>query len=505
VRTRHIVVAALGICLGGSVCVNAYGQKNVKKVKDKKTDASESAEPDKLLYDRAIQDIKKGHYIEGRLSYQTLINTYPDSEYLAKAKLGIADSYYKEGGTANMTQAIETYKDFITFFPFLDEAAYAQMQVGMAYYRMMEKSDRDISRAQSAEDELQTFLLKYPDSPLRAKTEQYLRDVQEILADGQFKIARFYYVKMDYRASTARLVELTGRYPLYSENDEALWMLGDVYFKVKQASKNEDDKNHWSDLAAQCYDRIIENYPISKRTADAKARLTAMGMKVPPPDPNALARMQKEQLYAKNHHQNAVIKFPVGFVKSGPDVSTAAHSGEPNLNPPDDEVSATDVLKPGASGPSFNLAMRPTNTSDPNAAVNAGDSGPVEAVSTVSSGSASASGANVGAEIIAVGPGAGNGSAAVSANSSSSSSVNSTSALTETPSNSVNAPALTPEPAPNSGSAPPGTESPSLVTTQPAATGNNGTADAAPEKTKSDSKAESTSKKKKGIHKLIPF
>ena len=37
---------------------------------------------------------------------QTLINTYPDSEYLAKAKLAIADSYYKEGGTANMTQAI---------------------------------------------------------------------------------------------------------------------------------------------------------------------------------------------------------------------------------------------------------------------------------------------------------------------------------------------------------------------------------------------------------------
>ena len=130
--------------------MTAYAQKNVKKVKTKKADASESAEPDKLLYDRAIQDIKKSRYIEGRLSFQTLINTYPDSEYLAKAKLGVADSYYKEGGTSNLTQAIQEYNDFITFFPFLDEAAYAQMQVGMAYYRMMEKSDRDISKAQSA-------------------------------------------------------------------------------------------------------------------------------------------------------------------------------------------------------------------------------------------------------------------------------------------------------------------------------------------------------------------
>src|SRR3989449_6200361 len=62
--------------------------------------------------------------------FRSLINTYPDSEYLAKAKLAIADSYYKEAGTTGLKQSIAEYKDFITFFPFLDEAAYAQMQVG---------------------------------------------------------------------------------------------------------------------------------------------------------------------------------------------------------------------------------------------------------------------------------------------------------------------------------------------------------------------------------------
>jgi len=67
---------------------------------------------DKILYDRAIKDIKKGRHEVGRLTLQTLINTYPDSEYLADAKLAIADSYYKEGGSANLTQAIAAYKDF---------------------------------------------------------------------------------------------------------------------------------------------------------------------------------------------------------------------------------------------------------------------------------------------------------------------------------------------------------------------------------------------------------
>jgi hypothetical protein len=126
-----------------------------KKKKDQKKqtiDVNTTAEPDKVLYDRAQADLKAGRYIEGRLALQTLINTYPDSEYLAKAKLAVADSYYKEGGTTNLTQSIQEYNDFRTFFPFLDEAAYAQMQIGLAHYKMMEKSDRDKTQGEAAED-----------------------------------------------------------------------------------------------------------------------------------------------------------------------------------------------------------------------------------------------------------------------------------------------------------------------------------------------------------------
>src|SRR5579862_6979658 len=103
-----------------------YRSKPAKTAKTTETDSS--AEPDKVLYDRAMLSFKKRNFTEGRLDLQTLINTYPDSEYLAKAKLGVADSFYREGGTSSLTQAIEEYKNFIVFFPFLDEAAYAQMQ-----------------------------------------------------------------------------------------------------------------------------------------------------------------------------------------------------------------------------------------------------------------------------------------------------------------------------------------------------------------------------------------
>jgi outer membrane protein assembly factor BamD len=331
-----------------------------KKGKKKHTspiaDVNTAAEPDKILYDRAQLDLKGGRYTEGRLALQTLINTYPDSEYLAKAKLAVADSYFKEGGTSSLTQAIQEYNDFQTFFPFLDEAAYAQMQVGLAHYHMMEKADRDKTQGEAAEDAFQAFLLKYPQSPLVAKAEQYLRDVQEVLADGQYKVAYFYYRKFDYRASAARLVELTDRYPLYSQNDEALWMLGDIYERAKQASKNEDDKNHWGDLAARCYAKIVRDYPLSRMAPPSKERLKSMGKPLPEADPDAIVRMQRQQLYEKQHHQNVALKLPMNMIKGSPDVSTAAHSGTPQMNPPNDVVSATDILRPGAQGPSFTVA-----------------------------------------------------------------------------------------------------------------------------------------------------
>jgi|SRR5215469_4795671 len=497
-------------------------EKGANAAKGGKVDTEASAEPDKVLYDRAMADVKKSRYTEGRLSLQTLINTYPDSEYLAKAKLAVADSYFKEGGTSNLTQSIQEYVDFQTFFPFLDEAAYAQMQVGMAHYKMMEKSDRDNSQALGAEDAFQTFLLKYPANPLAPQAEQHLREVQEVLADGQFRIAHFYYVKQDMRAAAARLIEVTDRYPLYSGSDEALWMLGNVYTKAKTVSKNEDDKNHWADLAGKCYSRIVRDYPLSRYSGDAKARLGSMGMPVPAADPNAVARMQKDQLYAKEHRQNAVKRVPMSMLKSNPDVSSSAHSGAPNLNPPTDTISATEVLKPGAAGPGFGIAV---GASAEGRSVGDAASGG----ETVAPAAPSGSGTGMGVQIISTG-GATNvdSSAAAPAapsqpqmegqvlnpSSSNAPSVNpsvppSASPTTNPPASTAPSTSPAPNPSASASSAPAGGTSTSGTdgssTTPGSQPSASGTSDSQQQRSSGDPKQESSSKKKKGVKKLIPF
>jgi len=262
---------------------------------------------------------------------QTLINTYPDSEYLAKAALAIADSYYKEGGTSNLTQSVQEYQNFITFFPFLDESKYAQMQIAMAHYRRMEKPDRDRTFARLAEEALQTFLLKYSDDPRTAEAEQRLREVQEVLAEGEFRVGLWYCRKGSVRACAARLAEMVERFPLYSQTDRALWMLGDAF-----------ERGERGDVAALYYGRLVKDYPLSPLVEDAKARLTALGVPVPQPNPEALARMQKERECDQN--RPGMMKRSLGILKTGPDVSRTACTGKPNMNPPGEPVTLQTLI-----------------------------------------------------------------------------------------------------------------------------------------------------------------
>jgi outer membrane protein assembly factor BamD len=334
-KRLSILVLAGGLAAITATTCDAQILHKKKKV-NKSTSADNTAEPDKILYGRAMDDIKHGRQEVGRLSLQTLINTYPDSEYLAKAKLAIADSYYKEGGTANFTQAIQAYKDFEIFFPFLPEASYAQIQVANTHYRQLAKPDRDRTEAKAAEEEYQTFLEKYPKDPLAPQAEQRLRNVQEIIAEGDYRIGYFYYVKGDKRAAAARLIAITKRYPLYSKSDHALWMLGDIF-----------ERSEHNEIASQYYAQIVRSYPMSTLVPDAKYKLKAFKVPVPQPDPKARAWMVAEQNAPREH--DSLIKKPLSLVRSGPhtELLAAARTGAPNLQPEADNTSATDILTPG--------------------------------------------------------------------------------------------------------------------------------------------------------------
>ena len=310
-----------------------------------------SKQPDKVLFDRAMDAMKHNRFDVARMTLQTLINTYPDSEFIARAKLGVADSWYAEGGTTAMQQAEIEYKDFRTFFPNMPEAAEAQLKVANIHYAEMEKPDRDFTHAMRAEEEYRSLIQEYPDSKLVPKAKQRLREVQEVLAEREYEIGRFYYLRLAYPAAIARLKTLVDRYPLYSGADEALFLLGQSYEAEinsirKNARLNEVTKTRLiEDLtkeAASSYARVITRYPAMDRAVDAKARLEALHQPVPRPTRAALD-LNKQEIASRQ--QEGIISNMLGTFEKGPDVSKSSRVGEPTMVDPEPMTATTVVRK----------------------------------------------------------------------------------------------------------------------------------------------------------------
>ena len=309
-----------------------------------------SKQPDKVLFDRAMDAMKHNRFDVARMTLQTLINTYPDSEFIARAKLAVADSWYAEGGSTAMQQAEIEYKDFRTFFPNMPEAAEAQLKVANIHYKEMEKPDRDYTHAMRAEEEYRSLIQEYPDSKLVPEAKQRLREVQEVLADREFGIGRFYYLRLAYPAAIARLRTLVDRYPLYSGADQALFMIGQSYeaeieLVRKNGRMNEVAKSKAIDgltkEAADAYGQIIKRYPAMDAAVDAKDRLIAMHQPVPRPTRAMLEQNKKE--VASRHEATLMSTVMRGFDRH-PDVAKATHSGDPTMiDPP--PVTATDVVR----------------------------------------------------------------------------------------------------------------------------------------------------------------
>jgi outer membrane protein assembly factor BamD len=339
---RIPVVLLLGVLAFTVGCTN-------KKVNNPLANVG-SKQPDKVLFDRAMDAMKHNRFDVARITLQTLINTYPDSEFIARSKLAVADSWYAEGGGTALTQAEIEYKDFETFFPNMPEAAEAQLKIANIHYQQMEKPDRDYTHAMRAEEEYRQLIMQYPDNKkVVEEGKKRLMEVQEVIAEREYRVGRFYFLRQSYPASIARLRSLIDKYPLYSKADEALFLLGQAYETeiaiIRSKPGNEVQKarmiDDFSKNATDAYSRILTRYPLTDRTVDAKARLEALHQPIPRPTKAAIAQNKAEE---DSRREASTVSKVMGNFQKHPDVAQAARVGEPTLVDPE-VVSATSVVQ----------------------------------------------------------------------------------------------------------------------------------------------------------------
>jgi outer membrane protein assembly factor BamD len=234
---------------------------------------------DRVLFEEAVKQVRKNNHETGRLLFQTIINTYPDSPFLPLAKLAIADSFYLEGTTSALVQAAQGYLDWLTFFPTDPLADDAALKVAESEMRQMGLSDRDVTHARKAEQRLKSLLQQYPQTRLRPVVEANLVETQESLAMHNLQIARFYYDarykghKGGLKGSQSRLKEIVEKYPNFSLTDEVLFRLATTFQQEEEP-----------DEAAKYYQNLLRNYPNSAYSDKAREQLSIIGVPIPEPD-----------------------------------------------------------------------------------------------------------------------------------------------------------------------------------------------------------------------------
>ncbi len=268
---------------------------------------------DKELFIVATREVRKNNYDVGRLLFQTIITTYPDSPYLPMAKLAVADSFYLEGSTSALIQAGAAYQDWLTFFPTHPLADRVLLKIAESQMRQIGLPDRDSTKAKIAEQRLKALLQQYPNSILRKEAEARLTEVQDNLGLHNLYIANYYYTlsvnqkKGGLKGAQSRYREILEKYPNFSFMDEAIFKLA-VTYQIEEET----------DQAARYFQQIVRDFPNSDYVAKSKEQLELIGANVPEPNPERTKVLPAEKVSFMRNFKNELFGiYPLTIDKDG--------------------------------------------------------------------------------------------------------------------------------------------------------------------------------------------
>lgn len=268
---------------------------------------------DRQLFISGTREVRKKNFDVGRLLFQTIVTTYPDSPYLPMSKLAVADSFYLEGSTAALIQATAAYQDWLTFFPTHPLADRVVLKIAEAEMRQIGLPDRDATRAKRAEVKLKALLETYPKSILKEEAAKRLHEVQNNLGTHNMLIANYYYTqsvtygKSGLKGAQSRYREILDKYPSFGNTDEVLFKLANTYMVEEE-----------TDQAIRYYQRIVRDYPNSDYAAESKKQLELIGATVPDPNPERMNVLPPEDVSFFTNFKNQFFGiYPMTIDKNG--------------------------------------------------------------------------------------------------------------------------------------------------------------------------------------------
>jgi len=206
----------------------------------------------KVIYEKARDMIKKNPQ-RARMLFKEIMQLHPDSIYARRAKIGIADAYFKQGDAASLVVAASEYQEYVNLYPNSPDAAYAKFQVGECYFARMRKPERDQTNTKAAIKSFQELLELYPGTREAREAEKRIAECRNNLAMHNFRIGYYNMKYGSFKGAIQRFKHVIDEFPDFSQNDSLFFYTGQAYMAM------QDWKN-----ALSFFQKVTGSFPKSK-------------------------------------------------------------------------------------------------------------------------------------------------------------------------------------------------------------------------------------------------
>ena len=221
-----------------------------------------AAQPDRFLFERGTEALKKQQWMNARTYFSQVVDGYPQSPFRPDAKLGLGDAYLGENTAESLVQASNEFREFLQFFPTNQRADYAQYKLAMAHFVQMRSADRDQTETRGALTEFDVFFQKFPNSPLMPEVKEKWRVARDRLSEHSYRVGLTYYrIRWDPGAID-RFREVLRDDPAYPGRDA-------VYFYLAESLVRSDKTAE----AIPYLERLVAEFKVSEYLNDARERL----------------------------------------------------------------------------------------------------------------------------------------------------------------------------------------------------------------------------------------
>ncbi len=221
-------------------------------------------------YNEGLDALKKGDVYYAGKKFNEAELLYPQSEWAAKAVLMASYGYYTQ---AYYNSAAEELNRFIIKYPKNPNLDYAYYLLAMCHYESIVDEKKDLKPLLYAKDSFNLVIEKFPLTDFAVDAKYKLGLINDLLAAKEMYIARHYIKKEKWIAAVNRLKVIVEDYDTTIYIEEALHRLVEIHYKLGLVSEAKKYANTlgYNYLSSQWYKesyRVFnKNYKIERKTS----------------------------------------------------------------------------------------------------------------------------------------------------------------------------------------------------------------------------------------------